>query len=120
RAPGGALISNFSLRTIHRGWRPRGWRSRAADSGGEGEETGAALLVTEGVAETLAAPDRAGLDERTALVGVGPADGVPILGREHDGLVPVVSGGDDDQLPTVDVTMTLEVMGVVPTEIFGR
>ena len=53
------------------------------------------------------------------LLGVGPADGIPILGGEHHGVVILVTGCDDDQFQAVEPAVALEKVGVVPQQVFG-
>ena len=61
--------------------------------------------------------DRARLEQPATLVGGCSADGVPVLGDQHDRAVLIVARSDDDQFVTVEMPMTLEMVGVVPFEI---
>ena len=76
-------------------------------------------MVAQHGDEPVVVGDRAGVEQVATLIGAGPADGIPILGGEHDGPVVIVAGCDDDQLAAVEVAVALEVMGVVPQQVVG-
>lgn len=64
--------------------------------------------------------DRALTDQIARLLAWRMADSVPVFGSENDGLMTLVAWGNHHQLTVADVHVTLQMMGIVPTKIFGR
>ena len=64
-------------------------------------------MVAQHGDEPVVVGDCAGVEQVAALIGAGPADGIPVFGGEHDGLVVIVAGCDDDEFAAVEVAVAL-------------
>jgi len=76
-------------------------------SGGDGQEARGIPMVAQHGDEPVVVGDCAGVEQVATLIGARAADGIPILGGEHDGLVVIVAGCDDNDFAAVKVAVAL-------------